>query len=196
MTRTTDRLVAGNKLMELLDNYMGDWSVDLIHNQQYVMSQRNRLTMLCQQMLHHGNLIPEKRENPERFQKFRPENSYYLCGGEEDRKMVRQTQEDRQQRARHLSDNAKALGSPLLGKCILRRKSSSSSGSSACTLFHSSSFTTASKSKQQRLRRTSSVKCRKKSKANLYWTMDIERTINAGKLHCRTKNRVAEREHR
>ena len=181
--------MAGNLLLETLDAHLSDFSINLGNNQQFVTSHRSRLTMLCQMMLHHGNLIPETSENPERFQKFRPENRYYLCDSENERETIRKMQEERKEktatRTRHLSDNAKALasiGSCTLGKsCTLTfgRKKSSDSNS---VFYSEATLSKDTRPKQHHFKRSTSMRTKKISRANLYWTMEVDRQESPGVL--------------
>ena len=179
MDRTPGPLVTGNKLLELIDTHEADCSVDLVNNQQFVTNSLNRHTMLCQQMLHHGNLIPESSETPEQFQKFRPENNYYLCDNEEGRDRVRQLQQDKTikegKRTRLISENAKALGS-IFEDCALRRsfRGLRRKSNESCSSSQASTLNRAIKPRQHTLRRSSSLRTRKKSKAVVYWTMEVE----------------------
>ncbi|KAL5265993.1 hypothetical protein ACHWQZ_G006588 [Mnemiopsis leidyi] len=161
---------AGSCLLEILDTHLADFSVNLGNNQQFVTSHRNRLTMLCQKMLHHGYLIPETTETPERFQKFRPENKYFLCDSETDREQIREIQEERKQkimtRTRHLSDNARALS-------LLR----SSTLGKTCTFNFGRTRDT--RPKQHQLQRSASVRTKRTSRTNLYWTLEVDKNVSA-----------------
>ena len=179
MDRTPGPLVTGNRLLELIDTHEADCSVDLVNNQQFVTNSLNRHTMLCQQMLHHGNLIPESSETPEEFQKFRPENNYYLCDSEEGMDRVRQLQQNKAtkkgERTRLISENAKALGS-IFEDCALRRsfRGLRRKSNESCSSSQASTLNRAIKPRQHTLRRSSSLRTRKKSKAVVYWTMEVE----------------------
>lgn len=191
--------LAGSCLLEILDTHLADFSVNLGNNQQFVTSHRTRLTMLCQKMLHHGYLIPETTETPERFQKFRPENKYFLCDSETDREKIREIQEERKQkimtRTRHLSDNARALSllrSSTLGKtCTFNfgRKKSNDSNS----VFYpdpTSTLTRDTRPKQHQLQRSASVRTKRTSRTNLYWTLEVDKNVSAKTGMFESKNCV------